>query len=345
MSNFNGSQAQFRSDDCSAINHEDHAIFADISAWHRKGLLVQTGGRGLTSEDILNSPLNFTEDKKPLFYEDGIDSEGKQRFSQYNEIMAAYRTDTGKVLGHVSPTYESWQNADFIKYADSFCQDSIMRYDSAFSMYGGRKIVLCSRLPHVTTPCEGDKVLQYLNFTNGHGGNFAALMFASTFRTVCKNTERLAFGEAKNFILIKHTKNMTSRLEQARLFMSQLSESFTLYSENAAKLASSYYSQVNLHDFINQLFPKKEKSTERVENNRLKEVKTFYECLNTENSLLPSAKGTKWALYNALTRLVDHHTKYNGEDKTLNEHKRFDNILLGNGADFKQEAFELALSL
>ncbi len=345
MSSFNGSQAAFRSDDCSAINHDDHALFADNAAWHRKGKVVETGGKGFDSSVILESPLNFVENKKPLFYEDGVDSEGRQRFSKYEEIVAAYREDTGKVLGHVSPSYESWQNADFIKYADSFCQDSILRYESAFSMYGGRKIVLCSRLPHIATPCEGDKVLTYLNFVNGHGGNYAALMFASTFRTVCKNTERLAFSKAKNFVLIKHTKNMLTRLEDAKLFMSQLSSSFTLYNENAAKLASTYYSNVNLHDFIQTLFPKKEKATERVENNRLKEISTFMDCLRTENALLPSVMGTKWAMYNALTRYVDHCTKYNGDDTVLNDQKRFDNITLGGGADFKSQAFELALSL
>lgn len=65
-----------------------------------------------------------------------------------------------------------------------------------------------------------------------------------------------------------------------------------------------------------------------------------------DRQTLPSIKGSWWSLYNAVSEAVDHGNIFRSTGKGVERAERkFANVAFGNGADFKQQAFDLALSM
>ena len=155
-----------------------------------------------------------------------------------------------------------------------------------------------------------------------------------------------AIGEAKGekrCISIKHKKNMLKYLENASDYLSQFNAAFTRYNAQAAELVKKRYTPTQVNDFLQTLIPKTKDMTERQLKNVEADKNAILSCLGKEN-MLRSVEGTVWALYNSVTRWVDHEQNYKGTTVERNDN-RWKTITEGTGAALKAQALELALSL
>ena len=57
-----------------------------------------------------------------------------------------------------------------------------------------------------------------------------------------------------------------------------------------------------------------------------------------------STRGTWWSLFNSVTNFVDHAGKFKGDSDKKAE-SRFDKVMEGPGAAFKNDAWKLALEM
>ena len=111
--------------------------------------------------------------------------------AKIQNYKANIRDSDGTVLGVVTDRYKIVQNAEAFEFTDSLIGGEV-RYETAGSLNGGRKIWLLAKLPE--TEIVGDKTEPYLCFTNTHDGSGAIRVCMTPIRVVCNNTLNLALG-------------------------------------------------------------------------------------------------------------------------------------------------------
>lgn len=334
--------------DISVVNGLAEAMYANNPAWHRLGTVVYQGTKHApnSEEAITAAHLGWIVEKKKIFLADG---------TLVPHQWATVRADTNTPLGIVGDRYSIQQNTESFDFLDSMMQDGIMRYESAMALDGGRKVALLARMPEVDVIAEGDSSLRYILFSTTHDGTGSINVLPTSVRVVCANTLRMAMSEGKgsgNVMSIRHTASKGDRLKKAAKWISQFSDKFTLYADNARHLAEVKFDKVECQQYLNELFPTNEEMTSRQLENIKKRIEIVRNSFLDESNMLPSIKGTWWHLFNAITHSVDHSTKYRVRGYTDDKQKmrllrenRFENLLEGAGADFKDKAFALALSM
>ena len=141
--------------------------------WHGLGTEVQEAP---TSRDALRlAGLDWTVEQKPIQLE-GIEIPG---------YKANVRSTDDRVLGVVSDRYRIVQNQKAFEFTDSIIGGDV-RYETAGSLNGGKKIWLLAKLPE--TEIAGDETEPYMCFTNTHDGSGAIRVCMTPIRVVCNNT-------------------------------------------------------------------------------------------------------------------------------------------------------------
>lgn len=334
--------------DISIVNGLVEAMYANSPAWHRLGTVLYQGTKTApnSEEAILASHLGWSVEKREIFLADGTKIPNK---------WATVRADTNTPLGVVGDRYEIQQNVESFDFLDNLNKDGIVRYESAMALNGGSKVVLLARMPEVDEIAEGDSSLRYILFSTSHDGTGSINVLPTSVRVVCANTLRMAMTEGRksgNVMSIRHTASKNDRLKKASYWISQFNAGFTLYADKARHLAEVKFSKIECTQFLNELFPTDEDMTSRQLENIKKKIDTVRNSFVDESNMLPSIKGTWWHLFNAITHSVDHSTKYRvrgyvneSQKMRLMRESRFENVLEGKGADFKDKAFALALSM
>lgn len=333
----------------SIIDGLAEAAFANDPAWHGLGEVFKPGeNRGMNSQQALElAHLDWRVEKQPIFLRDG---------SEIADSFATVRTDINAPLGIVGGRYEVQQNHECFDFLDGLCQDGIIEYESAFALNQGRKVVILARMPSYDEIAEGDNSLRYVLFSTSHDGTGCINICPTSVRVVCANTLRAALGKSKATASIRHTAKKDDSLKLAKQWLSQFDEQFTLFRDSARILSSKHYSPEQARDYIHTLFPMPEKPegkelSKTVVKNIEEKRAGVYGAINIASNSLPSIKGTWWQLVNAVTWNVDHESnfKHRAKDSRSAERaemeKRFENSINGAGADFKETAFNLALTM
>jgi len=329
--------------DISVVNGIAEAMYANKPAWHHLGEIFELGGsQGPDSERAMElSHLGWMVKTEPIQVVGGKVIEDK---------YATVRQDTGTALGVVGGRYTILQNRDAFAFLDSLLQDGIMRYESAFALAGGARVVLLARLPSVDTIAEGDDSLRYIMFENTHDGSGAISCMPTEVRAVCANTVALAYRMGKGRVFnIRHCGDMDMKLRQAKQYLSQFDEQFDLFCEQGRTLATRRFSQVELEQYLETLFPTPKPDAENkklraitIRKNTVESIRDHYRRRNRE---LPSIQGTWWALFNSVTEYVDHDSRTRGASERAKAENRFASVTSGPKAAFKDQAFSLALDM
>lgn len=315
----------------SNVNGTDECAFAMQPAWHGLGTVLDNVPN---SEEMLQAAhLDWTVEMQPIRTQSGI---------EIPDNFATVRTDCNAVLGVVGTRYQIVQNRESFDFLDSLLQDGVMKYESAGALRGGRIVWALARLPSVDEIAEGDNSLRYVLFSTSHDGSAGIHAIPTSVRVVCANTLRVATAGDIGF---RHTGNVTSKLEEARRYLSQFDSGFTLYRDKARILAQRRYTPAQAKDYVNTLFPEvsaeESKRGHTIREKRIDEVRKNF---TNNRQRLPSIAGSFWALFNAVTETVDHAEKSQKLDRAGRETKMM-SVIDGTGADFKTRAFDLALTM
>jgi phage/plasmid-like protein (TIGR03299 family) len=127
--------------------------------------------------------------------------------------------DTGAALGVVGPDYEVIQNRRAFEFLQELVDDHQVICESAGALRGGKKVFVTLRLPqHVTVDPSGinDEIVPFIAAINSHDGRTNFEVVTTPWRLVCGNTERFAVRDALTRWKIRHTRNATGRIQEAR---------------------------------------------------------------------------------------------------------------------------------
>lgn len=170
--------------------------------WH--GLGVKVASAPKSQETLRLAELDWKVIQEPIYTGNEEKIEG---------FKANVRDLDRKVLGVVTDRYKIIQNEEAFAFTDELLGEGV-RYETAGSLMGGRKVWLLAHLPHEYI-ITGDRISPYLVFSNTHDGSGAVKVALTPIRVVCSNTLNLALSTAKRSWSMVHTGNVKDRLKEA----------------------------------------------------------------------------------------------------------------------------------
>lgn len=250
--------------------------------WHGIGTVVQDSP---TSEDAIRiAKLDWKIIQVPVM-------------ANGNEIpnyFANIRSDTNEALGVVKGRYKVIQNIEAFDFVDSIIGngDVECRYETAGSIFNGRKIFLLVKLPN--KELLGDQIENYLFFTNSHDGSSALTAGLTNVRVVCNNTLQMALRGAKRTWTCRHTESISGKKKQAQ---EALGLAIT-YMDSMSNVAEDMFQKkINEEIFFRRLFEKN--SFSLCEKNKEEAIERMH-IIYTQKDDLQNFKGTAWGMYNAV---------------------------------------------
>lgn len=175
--------------------------------WHGLGTVVEEAP---ASADALRlAGLDWNVVQKDIFTNHG----------KVDGYKANVRDIDNQVLGVVTDRYKVIQNVDAFAFTDELLGEGV-RYETAGSLQGGRKVWLLARLPREYI-ISGERITPYLVFSNTHDGSGAVRVAITPVRVVCNNTLNLALNTASRSFSMIHAGDIRGKINEARqtLFM------------------------------------------------------------------------------------------------------------------------------
>jgi phage/plasmid-like protein (TIGR03299 family) len=209
-------------------NGRVNAAYAIKPAWTELGVVVD---RLMNSAEAMElSGTAWPVEKLQLTYT----FNGQTRQSNKWGIV---RMDTGDCLGEVGPIYNPFQNKDGFTFLDSLRGEFGAHYESAGSLYGGKKVWIQMRLPEHTFSIDGDQNELFVTWMNVHDGSGCGLAFTTSTRAECANTVNLASRTVRKKLAIRHTGNLQEKVAIARQELGFAVKDFALFKDAAVELA------------------------------------------------------------------------------------------------------------
>lgn len=258
-----------------------------IHPWHGIGTIVQDAP---TSEEAIRiAKLDWSVDQMPI-------SAARKEIPNY---FANIRSDTQEALGIVQGRYQVQQNAESFAFVDDIIHNSQggqCRYETAGSLFNGRRVFLLVRLPEQSI--LGDKIENFLYFTNSHDGSTGLMAGISNVRICCNNTLQIAIRNAQRTWTCRHTAVMNSRKEEAAYNLGLAVKYVGSVSIEAEKMASKKISKVAfIRDFKKELV---KIASERSADEYVERVNVIH----AKKDDLANFKNTAWGWYNSVADLT-----------------------------------------
>lgn len=267
-------------------------------------------------------------------------------WTEQPNYRANIREDNGAFMGIVTDQYKVVQNTEAFQFLDALVENHEMEYESAFSLYGGRKVVVLARMPGVWEIVPGDAILPYILLSLSHDGSEGIRFGPVATRVVCSNTYAMAVGEGTTREMsIRHTGNIQDKLGRARNLLGVANAQFAQYAEIGRRLAECQLSIQDWKDYLNimcpELDPRDPDYTDRRAEQILETRISIMGCFRNERNTLDGMKRTLWAAYNAVTEHIDHLPR-RGATRERKAEARFNVCLYGAGRDMKKRALQTA---
>lgn len=237
-------------------------------------------------------------------------------YTQSEELIKGYKANVRdsdrKVLGVVTDRYKVIQNEEAFSFTDSLLGEGV-RYETAGSLQGGKKVWLLARLPHEYI-ISGEQISPYLVFSNTHDGSGAIKVALTPIRVVCNNTLNLALNTAKRSWSMIHTGDIQGKLEEAKdtlflaeKYMSSLGKEFD-------ELRMKKMTDKQVMDYIEVLLPLDENFTPLQKKN----IARLREDMKMRYFEAPDLKGLGNNAYRFVNAVSDFATHAEPLRKTVN---------------------------
>ena len=286
--------------------------------WHTLGKIVDA----MTSEEaIVLGGMDFEVGLSPLYMtgEQLITNEVKQTSNvikntpegevlkpeYYNRItipnkFCTKRMDNHHPLGVVGSRYTPIQNREAFEFFDRLIGEGHAEYETAGALGNGEVVFITAKLPDYVK-VEGEKIDNYLLLTMAHDGSGAIQAMFTPTRVVCNNTLSFAIGEAKNKVVIRHTKSAKEKMNNLERIMGMTNDLTEEMNESFARLQDLKVNQPDVEQlYMNVLGLKPMEETNKLSTkaqNILNDSLKYYEKGFGQSEVV----GTGWGVLNGIT--------------------------------------------
>ena len=225
--------------------------------WHGLGVKVMEAP---TSKDALYlAGLDWNVVQEEIYTENANHVAG---------FKANIRDTDKKVLGVVTDRYKVVQNSEAFAFTDELLGEGV-RYETAGSLQGGRKVWLLAHLPQEYI-IAGERISPYLVFSNTHDGSGAVKVAITPIRVVCNNTLNLALNTAKRSWSIIHTGNITDKMEEAKNTLFMASDYMDELGREFETMRKKKLTDKQVMEYIEILLPMEENASPQQKKNILR---------------------------------------------------------------------------
>lgn len=279
--------------------------------WHGLGTPVK--GLMSSAEALDAAGLDWQVNKVGLY----VKSPSGEGFSKITDKFAVQRATDGRVLGAVGGDYVPFQNSDAFAFMDTMIGTDEARFDTAMSLFGGKRVVMTAQLEGFTVLGD-DAYDRWLMVSNSHDGSRAFTAAVVNIRVVCANTEAMALRGAKQTWSITHRGDLAGKVQEAKETLGladKYTEAFKVMVEELAKIevADSTFEAILKANFAEQ---------KRQLPANLEAVRKIRE---TSPRISDDLRSTGYGALSALTEWTSHGKAYRTEEA------RMKNLLLGWG--------------
>ena len=282
----------------SGITEADGMAYVGREPWH--GLGTKVPGDAMTAAQALASAgLDWTVRLDPVYRRsiDGL----MNKNAAYKFVV---REDTDNVLGLVGSRYHVAQNVDTFDFIDAIVGSGDAHYNTAGSLWGGRRVFLLVQLMGDYILDNGEALNSFLLLDNSHDGSTALRMRLTKVRVVCQNTLDMA-SQGRAGFYARHTSGMLSRVSEARNLLGLNDAHMRRYMAECNMLAQEAWDSFNHEALVRDLF----RIETRQELGDLKGVTgvAARRVMGLFHTGVGNAGETRWDAYNAITEFVDYH--------------------------------------
>jgi phage/plasmid-like protein (TIGR03299 family) len=321
-------------------------FYAGEVPWHGLGVGVEEAPT--SAEAIRLAQLDTTVKLMPAYVKIG------RKFIEASEWRGIVRVEDDRVLGMASPEYSPFQNLECFEFMDELVASGDLKYESAGSLFGGKKVFITARIPDDIIVGGRDKVYKYLLLYTGHDRKTSLQVVPTSVRPVCWNTVNMALGEASRGatrtsgriydVNIKHRGSLKERVSQARQLLRLSAVEFRLF-EQAAGILDERDGLPQVDKFLRALFPPPEKDApQQVKSAHDAAVVAIGQNLKAE-AKYRGGNLSAWSLLQGVTGYIDHRASSHTRKDGLALDRNMRSVLLGRKAAKKEEALNLILQM
>jgi len=255
--------------------------------WHGLGVCVQEAP--VSEEALRLAGLDWEVQQKPIYTESGI----------IPRYKANVRSTDQKVLGVVTDRYKIVQNTEAFAFTDALLGNGV-RYETAGSLQGGRKVWLLARLPREYI-ISGERISPYLVFSNTHDGSGAVRVAVTPVRVVCNNTLNLALQTASRSWSMVHTGDIKGKIREAEDTLFKAEDYMDKLGNEFEGLRRKKVTDRQLMEYIETLLPVAKDTTKA----QRKNINRLRDDLKMRYYDAPDLQGTGMNAYRFLNAVSD----------------------------------------
>ena len=313
-----------------------------VVPWHGLGTIIEDDAVR-ASEALTLAGLDWTVEKVPVAQEIGVDEEtGDTLYDTVDGFYSVQRSSDLRSVGIVGERYVPLDNVDAFQFGDDLLdQHEGAHWITAGSLKDGKVVWMLAELPETIniSGMEDEAIKQNILISNSHDGSTAVSASITPVRVVCNNTLTLALKGTPRTFKIRHTKNISGRINEAKRVLGIAEAYAERLQAVGTTLINSKFSDAEFEAFLESLVPTKGKDEGRsltVATIKQEAIRGIYRTAPD----LQNIKGTKWGSLQAVIDFNDHHIKGRGEGKAEN---RMNRIL--NQPNITHEAFNILLNM
>lgn len=278
------------------ITSSDSMMSVRQRPWHGLGNVLETRPRDI-DEALVGAGVTWEYVKSPIYLPGG---EG--RGEPVEGYVANVRSDTGTVLGIVSPLWNGPQPREAFQFlADLLGSEAA--FETAGSLWAGKQVfvtVSLAELPWVEV--GGDRVDLFVNFFTSYDGSRANTLLRTKVRTVCNNTWLAALGDALYKYAFRHVGDWQQQMFEAREQLHLTIDHSLQFKQWGDRLASQRIAEHELARITAELWPN-EGTDRTVKSHQRRREAVMH--LFVDGDTVGNAPGSKWCAANALLEHIE----------------------------------------
>lgn len=254
------------------------------------------------------------------------------------------RSDTGAPLAVVSKDYRVVQPAEVMDFFRKLTDIGGFQMETAGALSEGRRVWALARVGDGAPVVDGDLVKPYLLLGTSYDGTMATIAKFTAIRVVCNNTITPAVnsradetdkGYLKSSVRVLHSAQFDA--DAVRLQLGIVADQFERFIVQSRQLARIDMNFTEADQFVQELLrPYHQSALEITDTKAYKRVIQLWQGRAIGSDILSASKasGSRWAMLNAVTQLVDH-------ERGRSDNTRLESAWFGTGAALKNRALEL----
>lgn len=248
------------------------------------------------------------------------------------EKHVLFRSDDKAPLGVCSDRYKVVQPREVLAFFKDIVKVGGLQLSAAGTVFGGKRFWATAKIGEACPTSVKDKIGGYLLLSTSADGSLATEARLTSIRVVCRNTLAMAMAD-KSQVKVSH--RSTFRPDEVKAFMGLNETAWAAFKHSITRLANKQVSKEQAEHLTFGLLGGQDKVRAGAAYNKILDLFAG----EGQGSTLDGVAGTAWGFVNAVSEMVDHHSR------ARSDANRFVSSQWGAGAAMKTDAFKLALSI